>query len=155
MRPVPCTLGLMCAATFITKSAALAGDCTVIEAASYRIDPRIFDHHGVATLKFDQSLIATRAAATALSSPVCAACAAQYEVKDGYSSSHVFDDCVGDDGDLIKKGQFVDTAKMWAYYRGECLGWGTLNRCKVRFSTLACTVRTTAPPYQKALPKLL
>ena len=97
----------------------------------------------------DATMIATKAAAVALASPECAACAAGFEPDGGFDacvvssdascahSRHIWDACVADDNGLrAAMGTEDSTAlvgDMFAYREiNVCLAWSSLGRCQVR-----------------------
>jgi hypothetical protein len=152
-------LGRVCAATLVAQSAAIAGDCTYIEAASYRIDPRIRTQAGSPKVD-DPSIAATKSAATALSSATCAACVTLYTKPSGSTSDHIFDYCVADiSTGRVRDGRIQPGDKDYALAlmllaekedigESACLGWGTLNRCKVYTPPATC-VRVALRSYKK------
>lgn len=97
----------------------------------------------------DATMIATKAAAVALASPECAACAAAYEPDGGFdacvvstdaSCQHdheIWDECVADDAVLMAAMGTEDSAALvgdiFAYRAiNTCLAWSSLGRCQVR-----------------------
>ena len=98
----------------------------------------------------DATMIATKAAAVALASPECAACAAAYEPDGGFdacvvsvdaSCQHdrdIWDECVADDDVLVAAMGTEDSAALvggiTTYKAGfsSCLAWSSLGRCQVR-----------------------
>ena len=97
----------------------------------------------------DATMIATKAAAVALASPECAACAAAFEPDGGFDacvvsvdasckhSRSMFDACVGDPDVLLAAMGTEDSSALlgsiFVYREGEaCLAWSSLGRCQVR-----------------------
>jgi hypothetical protein len=114
---------------------------TVMEDACYAVTHN--EHIG------DATMIATKAAAVALASPECAACAAGFEPDGGFDacvvsidascehSRGIWDGCVADDGDLLAAMGTEDSTAllggMSAYKDlNVCLAWSSLGRCQVR-----------------------
>ena len=97
----------------------------------------------------DATMIATKAAAVALASPECAACAAAFEPDGGFdacivstdaSCDHgrgIWDDCVADENVLLAAMGTEDSAALvgdiFTYKElNVCLAWSSLGRCQVR-----------------------
>jgi hypothetical protein len=107
--------------------------------------------------QIDQAMVATKAAAMALSSSQCQACAAQYEIAGGFAAcsvtadqwdsannmmtasgnsclhqSSLIDGCVVSWDAALSAQQYAGAADAIVLARsGYCLGWGTLTRCQV------------------------
>ena len=113
----------------------------------------------------DATMIATKAAAVALASPECAACAAAFEPDGGFDAcvvstggssgscrhdSDIWDACVADDDVLLAAMGTEDSSALLggisAYKEVYvCLAWSSLGRCQVRPWRARAVARLPSP----------
>jgi hypothetical protein len=110
----------------------------------------------------DATMIATKAAAVALASPECAACAAAFEPDGGFDacvvsadasckhSRGMFDACVADEDVLAAAMGTEDSTALlggimtYKELQG-CLAWSSLGRCQVRPWRARAVARLPSP----------